>query len=131
MSAIGEILEEMVRPRLERAGSDRETKRPSASLQRILRSCSDIMSAPVTAAMLENYWRYNDCEDREEGDYRHHFVPLTVGVREMFSETWTYGNRSHARTEQLRRCRQEALREISKALRSDSDSSMRRATDET
>jgi hypothetical protein len=45
------------------------------------------------------------------------YASLTVGVRNMFSETWTYGRRTNGRDENLRRCRQEALREISEALR--------------
>ena len=67
MPAIGEILEEMVLPRLEQTGSDRESKHLSASIQRILGSFAEIMPDQVTAAMLESYWRYNDCDDREDG----------------------------------------------------------------
>jgi hypothetical protein len=66
--AIGEILEEMIRPRLERAGSDHETQQLSASIQRILQFFAETMPDEVTAAMLENYWRYNDRDDREDGN---------------------------------------------------------------
>jgi hypothetical protein len=52
-----------------------------------------------------------------EVEFPQHFASLTVGVRNMFSETWTYGRRTNGRDENLRRCRQEALREISEALR--------------
>jgi hypothetical protein len=52
MPTIGEILEEMVRSRLERAPSDSETKQLSASIQRILRSFAKTMPDQVTAAML-------------------------------------------------------------------------------
>jgi hypothetical protein len=58
-----------------------------------------------------------------EVEYPLHYASLTVGVRKRFSETWTYGRRSHTRNEQLRRCRQDALREISNALRPASESS--------
>ena len=51
------------------------------------------------------------------GGYPDYFASLTVGVRDLFSETWTYGRRQQARTEQMRRCRQDALREISACLR--------------
>jgi hypothetical protein len=64
MPTIGEILEEMVLPRLERAPSDSETKQLSASIQRISRSFAETMPDQVTAAMLENYRRYNDWDDR-------------------------------------------------------------------
>jgi len=58
-----------------------------------------------------------------EVEYPEHFASLTVGVRKRFSETWTYGRRSHGRNEQLRRCRQDALREIAEALRPVAESS--------
>jgi hypothetical protein len=44
----------------------------------------------------------------------------TIGAVE-FKETWTYGHRGAPRSEQLRRIRQDAMREISKALRSEGD----------
>ena len=68
MPAIDEILEEMVRPGLERAGSDRKTKQLSASIQRISEFFAEMMPDQVTAAMLENYWRCYDRDDREDGD---------------------------------------------------------------
>jgi hypothetical protein len=52
-----------------------------------------------------------------ELEFPHHYASLTVGVRNMFSETWTYGRRTYPRNEQLRRLRQDAMREISEALR--------------
>jgi hypothetical protein len=65
-----------------------------------------------------------------EVEYPLHYASLTVGVRNWFSETWTYGRRSHTRNEQLRRCRQAALREISDALRTVADPSRRKVSDE-
>jgi hypothetical protein len=67
-------------------------------------------------------WRFETGMEKEiyavlEVQYPQHFASLTVGVRDLFSETWTYGRRHHARTEQIRRCRQAALREISACLR--------------
>jgi hypothetical protein len=58
-----------------------------------------------------------------EVEYPEHFASLTVGVRKRFSETWTYGRRNRGRNEQLRRCRQDALREIAEALRPVAESS--------
>jgi len=52
-----------------------------------------------------------------EVEFPHHYASLTVGVRNMFSETWTYGRRMYPRNEQLRRLRQDAMREISEVLR--------------
>lgn len=52
-----------------------------------------------------------------EVEFPQHYASLTVGVRKMFSETWTYGRRTIVRDENLRRCRQDALREISEVLR--------------
>ena len=52
-----------------------------------------------------------------ELEFPQHYAFLTVGVRNMFSETWTYGRRMHPRDEQLRRLRQDAMREISEVLR--------------
>jgi hypothetical protein len=67
-------------------------------------------------------WRFETGLEKEiyvvlEIQYPQHFASLTVGVRDFFSETWTYGRRHQARTEQIRRCRQAALREISACLR--------------
>ena len=53
-----------------------------------------------------------------EVEYPLHYAFITVGVRNKFWETWTYGRKSEVRNEQLRRCRQDALREVSQALRS-------------
>jgi hypothetical protein len=53
-----------------------------------------------------------------EVEYPLHYAFITVGVRNKFWETWTYGRKNEARNEQLRRCRQDAMREISEALRS-------------
>ena len=53
-----------------------------------------------------------------EVEYPQHYAFITVGVRNKFWETWTYGRKSEVRNEQLRRCRQDALREISQAMRS-------------
>jgi hypothetical protein len=52
-----------------------------------------------------------------EVEFPHHYASLTVGLRNMFSETWTYGRRMYPRNEQLRRLRQDAMREISEILR--------------
>jgi hypothetical protein len=52
-----------------------------------------------------------------EVEYPQHYAHLTVGLRKMFSETWTFGRRMHPRDEQLRRLRQDAMREISEVLR--------------
>lgn len=54
-----------------------------------------------------------------EVEYPQHFASLTVGVRNLLWETWTFGHRSHSRNEQLRRCREYQLREVSKALRAE------------
>lgn len=51
-------------------------------------------------------------------EYPLRYAFITVGVRDKFWETWTYGRKSEVRNEQLRRCRQDALCEISQALRS-------------
>jgi hypothetical protein len=56
-----------------------------------------------------------------EVEYPQHYASLTVGVRNLFSETWTFGRRSHSRNEQIRRARDYQLREISEALSSASD----------
>ncbi|WP_338693373.1 hypothetical protein [Bradyrhizobium sp. 26S5] len=53
-----------------------------------------------------------------EVEYPLHYAFITVGVRKKFWETWTYGRKKEVRNEQLRRCRQDAMREISHALRS-------------
>ncbi len=53
-----------------------------------------------------------------EVEYPLHYAFITVGVRNKFWETWTYGRKNEVRNEQLRRCRQDAMREISQALRS-------------
>lgn len=50
-------------------------------------------------------------------EYPQHFVSLAIGVQNVVSESWTYGSRAFARTEQIRRCRQDALRDISRCLR--------------
>ncbi|MHC2623884.1 hypothetical protein ACVIW2_005916 [Bradyrhizobium huanghuaihaiense] len=55
-----------------------------------------------------------------EVEYPQHYVSLTVGVRNLLQETWIYGRRSRARKEQIRRCREYQLREISAAMLSDS-----------
>lgn len=52
-----------------------------------------------------------------EVEYPLHYAFITVGVRNKFWETWTYGRKTDVRNEQLRRCRQDAMREISEALR--------------
>jgi hypothetical protein len=52
-----------------------------------------------------------------EIEYPEFFGSLTVGVRDISSESWTYGRRQHARTEQIRRCREDSLREIAACLR--------------
>lgn len=51
-----------------------------------------------------------------EVEYSKHFVSMSVGVRNVGSESWTFGSRAFARTEQIRRCRQDALREVSRCL---------------
>lgn len=51
-----------------------------------------------------------------EVEYPQHYVSLTVGVRNLLRETWIYGRRSRARKEQIRRCREYQLREISAAM---------------
>jgi hypothetical protein len=53
-----------------------------------------------------------------EVEYPLHYAFITVGVRNKFWETWTYGRKNEVRNEQLRRCRQDAMREISQTLRS-------------
>jgi hypothetical protein len=67
---------------------------------------------------------------RFEVEFPEHFVSLTFGVRRLFSAAWTYGRRTGGRNEQLRRCRQDALREISEILRSTADSNVREASDD-
>lgn len=52
-----------------------------------------------------------------EVEFPSHFASLSLRVPRMFSMTWTYGRRSGDRDEQLRRCRQDALREISQVFR--------------
>lgn len=52
-----------------------------------------------------------------EVEYPLHYAFITVGVRNKFWETWTYGRKNEVRNEQVRRCRQDALREISEAVR--------------
>lgn len=56
-----------------------------------------------------------------EVEYPQHYASLTVGVRNLFWETWTFGSRSHSRNEQIRRARDYQLREISEALRAAPD----------
>lgn len=51
-----------------------------------------------------------------EVEYPQHYASLTMGVRNLFRETWTFGRRSHSRNEQIRRARDYQLREISAAL---------------
>jgi hypothetical protein len=51
-----------------------------------------------------------------EVQYPQHYAFITVGVQKGFKETWTYGHRGGPRNEQLRRIRQDAMREISRAL---------------
>lgn len=51
-----------------------------------------------------------------EVEYPAHFVSMTIGVRHLSSQTWTYGKRKHTRIEQIRRCREGALREIARGL---------------
>ncbi|MBI5131501.1 MAG: hypothetical protein HZA66_18850 [Rhodopseudomonas palustris] len=51
-----------------------------------------------------------------EVEYPQHFVSMSVGVPSVASQNWTFGNRAFARTEQIRRCRQDALREIARCL---------------
>jgi hypothetical protein len=65
-----------------------------------------------------------------EVEFPKHYASLTVGLRKMFSETWTYGRRANVRDENLRRCRQEALREISEVLRPVVDAGRRKLNDE-
>jgi hypothetical protein len=52
-----------------------------------------------------------------EIEYPEFFGSLTVGIRDISSESWIYGRRQHARTEQIRRCRGDSLREIAACLR--------------
>jgi hypothetical protein len=56
-----------------------------------------------------------------EVEYPEHYASLTVGVRNIFWETWTFGRRSRSRNEQVRRARDYQLREILDALKSVSD----------
>jgi hypothetical protein len=56
-----------------------------------------------------------------EVEYPQHYASLTVGVRNGFWETWTFGRRPHSRNEQIRRAREYQLREISESLRPFSD----------
>lgn len=51
-----------------------------------------------------------------EVEYPQHFASISVGVRNVVSQSWTFGGRAFARTEQIRRCRQDALREIARCL---------------
>jgi hypothetical protein len=67
---------------------------------------------------------------RIEVEFPEHFVSLTFGVRRMFSAAWTYGRRMGGRKEQLQRCRQDALREISEIFRQTADSNVREASDD-
>jgi hypothetical protein len=50
--------------------------------------------------------------------YPQHFALLRMQVRDWWSEGWTFGDRTQSRTEQIRRCRQQALREIGVCLSS-------------
>lgn len=51
-----------------------------------------------------------------EVEYPQHFASISIGVRNVVSQSWTFGRRAFARTEQIRRCRQDALREIARCL---------------
>ncbi|MBR0749981.1 hypothetical protein JQ582_39335 [Bradyrhizobium japonicum] len=52
-----------------------------------------------------------------EVEYPQHYASLTVGLRNVFRETWTFGKRSGSRNEQIRRAREYQLREISEVLK--------------
>ncbi|WP_398466543.1 hypothetical protein [Tardiphaga sp.] len=51
-----------------------------------------------------------------EVEYPQHFASISIGVRNLDSQSWTFGKRAFARTEQIRRCRQDALRAIARCL---------------
>ncbi|UGV24616.1 hypothetical protein E0H22_02305 [Rhodopseudomonas boonkerdii] len=51
-----------------------------------------------------------------EVEYPQHFASISIGVRNLASQSWTFGKRAFARTEQIRRCRQDALRAIARCL---------------
>lgn len=51
-----------------------------------------------------------------EVEYPQHFVSMSVGVRSVVSQNWTFGSRAFAPTEHIRRCRQDALRKIAFCL---------------
>jgi hypothetical protein len=53
-----------------------------------------------------------------EVEYPQHYASLTMGVRNLFWETWTFGRRSGSRNEQIRRARDYQFREIAEALNS-------------
>jgi hypothetical protein len=53
-----------------------------------------------------------------EVEYPQHYASLTMGVRNLFWETWTFGRRSHSRNEQIRRARDYQFREIAEAVNS-------------
>jgi hypothetical protein len=56
-----------------------------------------------------------------EVEYPQHFASISIGVRNVVSQSWTFGRRAFAPTEQIRRCRQDALREIAHSLAPDTE----------
>jgi hypothetical protein len=67
MPTIGDILLEMVFPRIEKARSQHQAKELSAAVYRISKFFADDTPEQVTREMLDNYRRYNGWDDPGEG----------------------------------------------------------------
>jgi hypothetical protein len=75
--------------------------------------------AQEDSLLLRHGLRHVELTAMIEVQYPQHYAFITVGARQGFTETWIYGRRGEPRNEQLRRVRQDAMREISRALRDD------------